>query len=217
MSSLKGDYEFLILLCFSGPQGLPTWVVSECESVNNSVVSLFVTSSRLLCPWNSPGKDAGVGSHSLLQGILSTQGSNLGIQNCRQILYRLSHQGKPNLGDCCSADQLCLTPCDPMDCSMPGFPVFSISGSLLKLMSIESVMLSNHPLLFLPSIFPNIRVFSIESVPYIRCPKFWSFSFSISPSNKHSGLISFKIDWFDLLDIQGTLKSLLQQHNSKKH
>src|SRR5574341_461489 len=87
-------------------------------------------------------------------------------------------------------------------------------------MSIESVMPSNHlilcyPLLLLPSIFPSIRVFSNESVLHIRWPKYWSFSFSISPSNEYSGLIPFRIDWFDLLAVQGILKSLLQHHNSK--
>ena len=92
--------------------------------------------------------------------------------------------------------------------------------SLLKLMSIESVMPSNHlnlccPLLLLPSIFPSIRVFSNESVFHIRWPKYWSFSFSISPSKEYSGLISFRIHWFDLLAVQGTLKSLLQHHSSK--
>ena len=94
------------------------------------------------------------------------------------------------------------------------------SPSLLKLMSIESVMPSNHlilchPLLLLPSIFPSIRVLSNESVPPIRWPKYWSFSFSISPSNEHSGLMSYMIDWLDLLAVQGTLKSLLQHHSSK--
>ena len=92
--------------------------------------------------------------------------------------------------------------------------------SLLKLMCIKSVMPSNHlilyhPLLLLPSIFPNIRVFSSESVLCIRWPKYWSFSFSISPSNENPGLISFRMDWLDLLAVQGTLKSLLQHHNSK--
>src|SRR5574340_529997 len=94
------------------------------------------------------------------------------------------------------------------------------SWNLPKLMSIESVMPSNHlilcrPLLFLPSIFPSIRVFYNESVLCIRWPKYWSFSFSTRPSNEHSGLISFKIDWFDLLAVQGALKSLLQHHSSK--
>ena len=94
------------------------------------------------------------------------------------------------------------------------------SRSLLKLMSIESVMPFNHlilcrPLLLLPSIFPSIRVFSNESVLHIRWPKYWSFSFSISPSNEYSGPISFRMDWLDLLAVQGTLKSLLQHHSSK--
>ena len=97
---------------------------------------------------------------------------------------------------------------------------FTIYQSLCKLMSIELMMPSNHlilccPLLFLPSIFPSIRVFSSESVLCIRWPKYWSFSFSISPSNEYSGLTSFRIDWLDLLAVQGTLKSLLQHHSSK--
>ena len=96
----------------------------------------------------------------------------------------------------------------------------SNSWSLLKLMSIESVMPSSHlilchPLLLLPSIFPSIRVFSNESLLCIRWPKYWSFSFSISPSNEHPGLISFRMDWLDLVTVQGTLKSLLQYHSSK--
>ena len=94
------------------------------------------------------------------------------------------------------------------------------SQSLLKLMSIELVIPSNHlilchPLLLLPSIFPSIRVFSNESVLCIRWPKYWSFSFSISPSNEYSGLISFRMDWLDVLAVQGTLNSLLQHHSSK--
>ena len=94
------------------------------------------------------------------------------------------------------------------------------SQSLPKFMSIESVMPSNHlilchPFLLLPSIFPSIRVFSKESILHIRWPKYWSFSFSISPSNEHSGLISFRTDWLDLLTAQGTLKSPLQHHSSK--
>ena len=94
------------------------------------------------------------------------------------------------------------------------------SWSLFKLMSIESVMPSNHlirchPLLLPPSIFPSLRIFSNESVLPVRWPKYWSFSFSISPSNEYSGLISFRMDWLDLLFVQGTLKSLLQHHSSK--
>ena len=109
-----------------------------------------------------------------------------------------------------SVAQLCLTLCYHMDCSTPGLPVYHNSWSLLKLMSIESVMPSNHlilchPLLILPSVFPSIRVFSNESVLCIRWPKYWSFSLSISPSNQYSGLISFRVDWLDLLAVQGIL------------
>ena len=100
------------------------------------------------------------------------------------------------------------------------FPSITNLRSLLKLMSIESVMPSNHlilcsPLLFLPSIFPSIVVFSNESALRIRWPKDWSCSFNISPTNEYPGLISFRMDWLDLLAVQGTLKSLLQQHSSK--
>ena len=103
---------------------------------------------------------------------------------------------------------------------MPGFPVITNSWSLLKFMSIELVMPSNHlilchPLLLPLSIFPSIRVFFNESVFPIRWPKYWSFSFNISPSNEYSGLISIRMDWLDLLAVQGTLKSLLQHHSSK--
>ena len=118
-----------------------------------------------------------------------------------------------------SVAQSCLTLCDPMECSTPGF---SVHHQLLelKLMSIETVMPSNHltlccPLLLLPSIFPSIRVFSDESVLCMRWPKYWSFSFSISPSNEYAGLIFFRIDWLDLLAVQRTLKSLLQYRSSK--
>ena len=109
---------------------------------------------------------------------------------------------------------------DPMDCSTPGLPVHCQTWSLLRLMSIESVMPSNHlilchPLLLLPSIFPSFRVFSNESVLRIRRPKYWSFSFSIIPSKEIPGLISFSMDWLDLLAVQGTLKSLLPHHSSK--
>ena len=114
---------------------------------------------------------------------------------------------------CCSVTKSCLTLCNPMNCSTSGFPVLH-SPSLLKLTSVKSVMPSNHLILghplLLPSIFPSIRVFSNESAVRIRWPKYWSFSFSISPSSEYSGLISFMIDWFDILYVQGTLKSLLQ-------
>ena len=104
--------------------------------------------------------------------------------------------------------------------ALQAFLSISNSGSPHKPMSIESVMPSNHlilchPLLHLPSIFPSIRVFSTESALHIRWPKYWSFSFNMSPTNEHPGLISFRMDWLDLLAVQGTLKSLLQHHSSK--
>ena len=120
----------------------------------------------------------------------------------------------------CSISKSCPTLSNPMDCSTPGSVSLTISWSLPKFMSIESVMPSNHfilchPLLLLPSIFPSIRVFSNESVIPITWPKYWSFSFSLSASNEYSDLISFKIHCFDLLAVQETVTSLLQHHSSK--
>ena len=119
-----------------------------------------------------------------------------------------------------SVTQSCLTLCDPMNRSTPGLPVHHQLPEFTQLMSIESVMPSSHlilcrPLLLLPPIPPSIRVFSNESTLCIRWPKYWSYSFGISLSNEYSGLISFRMDWLDLLAVQGTLKSLLQHHSSK--
>ena len=119
-----------------------------------------------------------------------------------------------------SGAQLCLTLCDPITAAHQASLSIINSWSLLKLMSIESVMPSHHlilccPLFLLPSSFPIIRIFSNESALHIKWSKYWSFSFSISPSDEYSGLISFRIDWFDLLAVQGTLKSFLQLHSSK--
>ena len=116
--------------------------------------------------------------------------------------------------------QSCPTLCNPMDCSMPGFPVYHQLREFAQTHVHESVISSNHlilchPLLLLPSIFPSIRVFSNESVLLIRWSKYWSFSFSISPSNEYLGLISCRINWFDFHALQRTLKSLLQHHSSK--
>ena len=119
-----------------------------------------------------------------------------------------------------SVTQSCMTLCDLMTAARQASLSITNSRGLLKLMSIESVMPSNHlilcrPLLLPPSIFPSIRGFSNKSVLHIRWPKYWSFSFNISPSNEYSGLISFKTDWLDLLAVQGTLESLLQHHSSE--
>ena len=120
---------------------------------------------------------------------------------------------------CCAVAQSCLTLCDPWTAARQPPLSSTVSQGLLKFMFIESMRPSNHLILccplLLPSVFPSIRVFSNESALGIRWPKYWSFGFSISPSNECSGLISFRIDWFDLLAGQGTLKSLLQHHNLK--
>ena len=134
----------------------------------------------------------------------------------RSQLPRRSRQGY----HCSSVAKSCSTLCDPRTVASQPALSFTMSRSLLKLMSIESVMPSNClilccPLPLLPSIFPTTRVFSNESALHIRWPKYWSFSFSKKPSNEYSGLIFFRIDWFDLLEVQGTLKSLLQNHISK--
>ena len=118
-----------------------------------------------------------------------------------------------------SVAQSCLTLCDLLDCRMPGFPVITNSWSLLKLISTESIMPSNHLILCCPfssclQFFPA-SVFSSELTLHTRWPKYWSFSFNINPSNEYSGLISFRMNWFDLLAVQGTLKNLLRHHSSK--
>ena len=119
-----------------------------------------------------------------------------------------------------SVPQSCPTLCNPMNQGTPGLPVYHQLLEFTQTHVIESVMPPNHlifyrPLLLLPSIFPSIRVFSNESALHIRWPKCWSFSFNISPSNEHPGLISFRVDWLGLLAVQGTLRSLLQYHSSK--
>ena len=150
-----------------------------------------------------------------------------GLQHARLLCPPLS----PGM-HACLVSQLCLTSCHPTDCSPSGSSVhgilqaralervaITVSWSLVKFMSTELVMLSNHIILYcpllLPSIFPSIRVFSNKSALCIRWPKYWSFSFRISLSNEYSGLISFRINWFDLLAVQGTLKNLLWHHNLK--
>ena len=169
-----------------------------------SNVQLFVipriVAARLLHPRDSSGKNTAVGFHALLQGIFLTQGSNPHLLPGRQILNHLSHQGHPlSSVQLLSRVRLFAT---PWITARQASLSITNSQSLLKLTSIESVIPSNHlilcrPLLLLPSIFPSIRVFSNESVLQIKWPKYWHFSFSISPFNEYSGLISLRIDWFD--------------------
>ena len=146
------------------------------------------------------------------QEVEATEGSANRWMN-KQTVVRVSVQFS-------SLAQSCPTLCDPMDCSTPGLPVHHQLLEFTQTHVIELVMPSNHlifccPLLHQPLIFPNIRVFTNESVLHIRWSKYWSFSFSVSPSNESSGLISFRMDWLDLLAVQGTLKNLLQYHSSK--
>ena len=135
-------------------------------------------------------------------------------------IYEISTWAQDNRYQLSSVVQSCPTLCNPMNHSIPGFPVHHHYHSIPKPMSIESVMPSNQlilccPLILLLSIIPRIRVFSSESGLHIRWPKYWSFSFNISPSNEYSGLIFFRMHWLDLLAVQGTIKSLLQYHSSK--
>ena len=225
--------------------GLPCPSPSESES--RSVVSDSLQPHG--CPWNSLDQNTGVSSLSLLQGIFPTQESNPGLLHCRRILHQLSHKRDlPNPGIelaspvspaltggffttsstweaqlmhwCCCLAAVTSDSLRRWTAAHQASLSFTISQSLLKLMSIELMMSSNHlilchPLILLPSVFSGIRVFSNELALHIQWPKYWSFSFSNSPSNEYSGLISFRIDWFDLLAVQGTLKSLIQHHSLK--
>ena len=150
--------------------------------------------TRLLSPWDSPGKSTGVGCHYLLQYMKVESESEVA--------------------------QSCPTLCDPMNCSTPGLPVHHQLPKFTQTHVHQIVMPSSHlilcrPLLLLPQIPPSIRVFSSESTLRMRWSKYWSFSFCIIPSKEIPGLISFRMDWLDLLAVQGTRKSLLQHHSSK--
>ena len=182
--------------------------------------------AKLLCPWSFPGKNTGEGCHFLLQGIFPTQGLNEPASPALAEGFFTTEPPEKPKSTCTlykniqfsSLAQSCPNLATPWIAACQAS--LSISWSSLKLTSIELVMPSSHlilchPLLFLPPISPSIRVFSNESTLRMRWAKYWSFSFSISPSNEHSGVISFRMDWLDLLAVQGTLKSLLQHHSSK--
>ena len=179
---------------------------------------------RLLCPWDSPSKTAGVGCHTLLQGIFLTQELNphlLCLLHWQAGSLSLSTTWDPrsiNSVVVVQSPSCAWLLATPWTVACQASLSLTISWSLPKFTSTESVMLSKHlilyhPLLLLPSIFPRIRVFFFELAFHIRWPKYWSFSFSISSSNEYSGLISFRTDWLDLLAVQQTLKNLLQQHS----
>ena len=168
--------------------------------------------TKLLCPWVFSGKNTKVGCSFLLQGTFLTQGSNPVFHvSCITGSFFVSSVQLP------SCVWLYAT---PRNAAHQASLSITNSRSLLRLMSIELVMPSNHlilcrPLLLPPSTFPSIKVFSNESVLHIKWPKYWSCSCSISPSKEYSGLISFRIHWFDLLAVQGTLENQLQHHSSK--
>ena len=178
--------------------------------------TLWTVALQLLCPWHLPGKNTGVACQFLLQGIFPAQGSNphlLSLLHWQVDSLPLSHLGSPYstivvVVQSPSRVQLFATPWTAAHQASLSLT----SRSLPKFMSIELVMPFNHlilccPLLLLPSIFHRIRIFSNESAFPIRWPKYWSFSFSISPSDEYSGLISFQIHWFNFLAVQGTVKS----------
>ena len=183
--------------------------------------------ARLLCPWDSPGKNTGVSCHFLLQGIFPTQMSNPCLLHRRKILYTEPPFYIPSTNylitnmifSSVQSFSCVLLFATPWIAERQASLSITISWSSLKLMSIESVMPSSHLILhhplLLPPIPPSIRVFSNESALHIRWPKYWSFSFSIIPSKEYPGLMAFRMDWLDLLAVQGTLKSLLQHHSSK--
>ena len=179
---------------------------------------------RLFCPWNYPGQNTRMGSVPFSRGssqardqtqVSRIAGRFLTIWATREADYEMPQFSSVQSLSCV---RLFATPWTAA--RQASLSITTNSQSLPKIMSIESVIPTNHlilcrPFLLLPSIFPDIRVFSNESALRIRWPKYWSFSFNISPSNEHPGLISFRMDWLDLPAVQGTLQSHLQHHSSK--
>ena len=188
-----------------------------CDPMDCSLPGFSV--HGILRPWDSPGKNTGVGCHFLLQ-CMKVESESEVAQSCLSLTQLFNFLYSFYLSALSSVAQSYLTLRDPMDCSTPGL---SVHHQLLEFTQTHVHRVRdaiNHlilccPLLLPPSIFPTIRVFSNESVLCIRWPKYCSFGFNISPSNELSGLISFRMDWVDLLAVQGTLKNLLQHHSSK--
>ncbi|XP_055393229.1 uncharacterized protein LOC129621162 isoform X1 [Bubalus kerabau] len=177
---------------------------------------VVISERRVRAPTVGSNRSAGVSANPLARceccGTSALENGGLCVVRTKGSCPRIESE--------VSVAQACPTLCEPMNRSTPGLPVHHQLRSSLRLTSIESVMPSSHlilchPLLLLPPISPSIRVFSNESTLRIRWPKYWSFSFSIIPSKEHPGLISFRMDWLDLLAVQGTLRSLLQHHSSK--
>ena len=190
---------------------------SEKSGLKLDIQKTKIMASGSITSWQIDGENTETGEDFIFFGSEITVDSDCSHEIKRHLL--LGRKTVTNLSSVQSLScvWLFVTPWAP---ARQASLFITISQSLLKLMSVESVMPSNrlilcHPLLLLPSLFPSIRVFSNESVLCIRWPKYWSFSFSISLSSEYSGLISFRMDWLDLLAVQGTLKSLLQHHSSK--
>ena len=175
----------------------------------------------LLCPWEFPSKDTGLGLHVLLQGSFLTLGLNLCLLHWQANSLPLGHLGSPpKFHQFSSVAQSCPTLCNPMNCSAPGLPVHHqlLESTQTHVHCAGDAIQPSHPLSSPSPPVLNLsqhQVFSNESALCLRWPKYWSFSFNISPSNEHPRLISFKMDWLDILAVQGTLKSLLQHHSSK--
>ena len=195
---------FVVLVSKSCPTLCDSWTVSP----------------RLLCLWDFSGKNLGVDCHFLLQGIFLTQGSNTHL-HWQVDSLPLSYLGSPGPKTTLFSSVQSLSHvrlfATPWTAACQASLSITNCRSLPKSMSIELVMPSNHLilcrlLLLLPSIFPSIRVFSNESALRLKWPKYWSFSFNISPSNKHLGLISSRMDWLNLLAVQGTLNTTAQKH-----
>ena len=176
------------------------------------------------CPWDFPGMNTGVGCLSLLQGIFPIQELNQGLLHCRWILFQLNYQGIPWAYSIqfSSDTQSCLTLCNPMNHSTPGFPVHHQLPELAQTHGhkVSDAIQTSHPqsppLSSCLQSFPASGSFPM-SVLRIRWPKYWSFSFNISPSNEHPGLISFRMDWLDLPAVQGTLSRIFSNTTVQKH
>ena len=193
--------------------GCESWTVKKAECQRIDAFELWCWRRLLRVPWTARSSNQSILKETGPGCSLNWTEEHRGVTAVTGELSSYSVQFN-------SVAQSCPTLCGPMNHSTPGLPVHHQLPDSLKLMSIESVMPSSHlilchPLLLLPTIPPNIRVFSNESTLRMRWPKYWSFSFSISPSYEHPELISFRMDWCDLLAVQGTLKSLLQHHSSK--
>ena len=184
--------------------------------MSNSFQPCELEPTRLFCPWDYPGKNTGVGYHFFLQGIFPTQGMNLCLLHWQADSLPLNHLSSVQFSLSAMSDSLRPHELQHARPSWPSpTPRVHLNSHPSSQWCHPAISFSVIPFSSCPIIPPSIRVFSNESTLLMRWPKYWSFSISISPSNEHPGLISFRMDWLDLLAVQGTLKSLLQHHSSK--